>query len=90
MENLAELEEALSAGADVVMLDDFGPEELRLGIERARGRALVEVSGGLTRARLPELARLGADVASMGGLIHQARWVDLSMRWVSEDAVSDA
>ena len=84
VEGLAELDEALAAGADVVMLDDFGPTELREGIRRASGKALVEVSGGLTRERLPELAELGVDVASMGGLIHQARWVDLSMRWVSD------
>lgn len=84
VESLAELDEALEAGADAVMLDDFGPEELRAGVARAKGRALVEVSGGLSRERLPELARLGVDLASLGGLIHQARWVDLSMRWVSE------
>ena len=84
VEGLDELDEALAAGADAVMLDDFGPEELREGVARARGRALIEVSGGLSRERLPELARLGVDLASLGGLIHQARWVDLSMRWVSE------
>lgn len=77
--SLAELDEALAARVDVVMLDNFAPEELAVAVARARGRAVVEVSGGVTLDRIPELARLGVDVASVGALTHSAPAVDISL-----------
>jgi nicotinate-nucleotide pyrophosphorylase (carboxylating) len=77
--SLAELDEALAARVDVVMLDNFAPEELAVAVARARGRAIVEVSGGVTLERIPELARLGVDVASVGALTHSAPAVDISL-----------
>lgn len=77
--SLAMLDEALAAGADVVMLDNLSGDELREGVRRASGRALVEVSGGITLDRIPELARLGVDVVSVGALTHSAPAADVSL-----------
>ena len=77
--SLAELDEALDAGADAVMLDNFRPEDVAAGVARAKGRAVVEVSGGVTLDRVPELARLGVDVVSVGALTHSAPAADISL-----------
>lgn len=80
VESYAEAEEAVNAGADVIMLDNMTDEQMAEIIAAFRGRALFEGSGNMTAARLPRLAETGVDVVSIGGLIHQARWVDLSMK----------
>lgn len=77
--SLAELDEALVAGVDVVMLDNFSSDELVEAVARAKGRAIIEVSGGVTLDRVPELARLGVDVASVGAFTHSAPAVDISL-----------
>jgi len=77
--SLAELDEALDARADVVMLDNFRPEDVAVAVGRAKGRALVEVSGGVTLERVAELARLGVDVVSVGALTHSAQAADISL-----------
>jgi nicotinate-nucleotide pyrophosphorylase (carboxylating) len=77
--SLAELDEALDAGVDVVMLDNFRPEDVAVAVGRAKGRAIVEVSGGVTLERVPELARLGVDVVSVGALTHSAPSADISL-----------
>jgi nicotinate-nucleotide pyrophosphorylase (carboxylating) len=75
-----EVDEAILAGADVIMLDNMGEAAMAAAITKHKGRALFEASGNITAERLPGLVALGLDVVSMGGLIHQARWVDLSMK----------
>jgi nicotinate-nucleotide pyrophosphorylase (carboxylating) len=80
VETLAELDEAVAAGADVVLLDNMDDAMVAVCVARHRGAALFEVSGNVTAARLPALAALGVDVVSVGGLIHQATWADLSMK----------
>jgi nicotinate-nucleotide pyrophosphorylase (carboxylating) len=80
VESLAELQEALDAGADVVLLDNMDDATLREAVRINAGRAKLEGSGGMTPERVARLAGLGLDWVSMGGLVHQARWVDLSMR----------
>jgi nicotinate-nucleotide pyrophosphorylase (carboxylating) len=77
--SLAELDEALAAGADVVMLDNFETGDVARAVERARGRATVEVSGGVTLARIPDLGRIGVDVISVGALTHSAPAVDIAL-----------
>jgi nicotinate-nucleotide pyrophosphorylase (carboxylating) len=72
VESLEMLDEALDAGADVVMLDNFKESEIAVAVERAHGRALVEVSGGITLERIPALARAGVDIVSVGALTHSA------------------
>lgn len=80
-ENLAELEEALAAGADVVMLDDYTLEDMREAVRRTAGRAKLEVSGGVSLERVRELAETGVDYISVGGLTKDVKAVDLSMRF---------
>jgi nicotinate-nucleotide pyrophosphorylase (carboxylating) len=74
------VEEALAAGADVIMLDNMDLETIRQAVRRIAGRALVEVSGRVRRDTLGALADTGVDLISAGALTHQARAVDLSMR----------
>lgn len=80
VEDLKQLDEAIAAGADSVLLDNMDDAALRRAVDRAAGRVVLEASGGMTPERLPRLVGMGLDRVSMGGLIHQARWVDLSMR----------
>lgn len=80
VESLEELHQALAAGADVIMLDNMSNELLREAVKIVGGRALLEASGNMDATRAAVLAGSGIDYVSMGGLIHQARWVDLSMR----------
>ncbi len=77
----AELREALDAGADVVMLDNFDDAALASAVAIVGGRAIVEVSGGITFERIPRIAAAGADVISVGALTHSARAVDLALDW---------
>jgi nicotinate-nucleotide pyrophosphorylase (carboxylating) len=79
VESLAQLDEALLVGAEIVMLDNFDSTALRAAVEKVRGRAIVEVSGRLTLSRVKELAELGVDVASVGSLTHSAPAADIGL-----------
>ncbi len=79
VESLAELDEALAAGAEIVMLDNFPPDQIAAAVERARGRASVEVSGRIRLERVAELAALGVDLVSVGALTHSAPAADLAL-----------
>jgi len=81
-ETLEEVGQALDAGADVVMLDNFALEDLRAAVERIRGRAISEASGNVTEQTLPEIAGTGVDYVSMGGLTKNLRAIDLSLRLI--------
>ncbi|MBW2507730.1 MAG: carboxylating nicotinate-nucleotide diphosphorylase [Deltaproteobacteria bacterium] len=76
-----QLEEALAAGADIVMLDNFDDEAVARAIATVDGRAIVEASGGITLERVSALARLGVDVISVGALTHSAPSCDLGLDW---------
>jgi nicotinate-nucleotide pyrophosphorylase (carboxylating) len=81
VDTLAQLDEALAAGVAIVLLDNFSGADLEKAMARIRAakpRPLVEVSGGVTLARIPELARAGVDLVSVGALTHSAPAVDLS------------
>lgn len=80
VENLAELEQALAAGADIIMLDDFSVVDIRASVATNAGRAKLEVSGGVNAHTLVALAETGVDYISMGSLTKHVRAVDLSMR----------
>ncbi len=80
---LEEVDEAVAAGADVIMLDNMDLPQIREAVVRISGRALVEVSGSVDSRHLREIAEAGADIISAGFLTHSARAVDLSMRIVS-------
>jgi nicotinate-nucleotide pyrophosphorylase (carboxylating) len=79
VESLAQLDEALAAGAEIVMLDNFDSSALAEAVRKTRGRAIVEVSGGVTPSRVKELATLGVDVASVGALTHSAPAADIGL-----------
>ena len=74
-----EVDQALAAGADIIMLDNMDLEQIRKAVRMIDKKALVEVSGGVTRDRLKDLARTGVDLISIGALTHSAVAVDLSM-----------
>jgi nicotinate-nucleotide pyrophosphorylase (carboxylating) len=76
---LDELEEALAAGAQHILLDNMGPEELRDAVARAKGRATLEASGGVTLANVRAIAETGVDYISVGALTHSAPALDLSL-----------
>jgi nicotinate-nucleotide pyrophosphorylase (carboxylating) len=82
VDTLDQLDEALTVGVDIVLLDNFSSDEVEEAVRQVRARTprpLVEVSGGITLARLPELARLGVDLVSVGALTHSAPAVDLGL-----------
>ena len=80
VERLAELDEALAAGATSVLLDDFTLADMHEAWRRNAGRALLEVSGGVDLAHIRDIARTGVDRISSGKLTKDVRAVDLSMR----------
>lgn len=77
---MGELEQALEAGADVVMLDNMTTAQMRDAVQVVAGRALVEASGNITLGRLAELRDVGLDVISSGALTHSAPNADISLR----------
>ena len=78
VENLAELDEAIAAGVPRILLDNFTTYDIREAVQRVAGRAQIEISGGVTLARIPELATTGAHFVSVGALTHSAPSADLS------------
>lgn len=78
--DLRQAAEALSAGVDVIMLDNMENDAIRAAVKLIARKALVEVSGEITRERLAVLAKTGVDIISMGALTHSAPVVDISMR----------
>jgi nicotinate-nucleotide pyrophosphorylase (carboxylating) len=79
VESLEELDEALDAGADIVLLDNMSTATIEEAVRRTRGRAQIEASGGITIERIPELARAGVDAISVGALTHSVRAADLGL-----------
>jgi nicotinate-nucleotide pyrophosphorylase (carboxylating) len=77
-QTLAEVDEALGAGADIILVDNMRIEDIREAVARARGRAKIEISGGVTLDRMPALAATGADFVSAGALTHSAPAIDIS------------
>ena len=71
--------EAAEAGADIVMLDNMSPEEMRRAVEVVRGRALLEASGGITLDNVRRVAETGVDFISVGAITHSPRALDLSL-----------
>lgn len=80
VENLAMLEEALEAGADIIMLDNMKPEDMKKAVEMTRGRAETECSGNVTMENIKFLTDIGVDYISSGALTHSAPILDISMK----------
>ncbi|MCL5406101.1 MAG: carboxylating nicotinate-nucleotide diphosphorylase [Deltaproteobacteria bacterium] len=79
VENIEQLREALTAGADIVLLDNFSREMLKEAVAVAKGRVLLEASGGVSLETVRAIAETGVDFVSCGALTHSARAIDLSM-----------
>jgi nicotinate-nucleotide pyrophosphorylase (carboxylating) len=77
-QSLAQVDEALAAGANVILLDNLTTDDIREAVRRINGRAQTEISGGVTLDRIPELAATGANYVSVGALTHSAPAADLS------------
>jgi nicotinate-nucleotide pyrophosphorylase (carboxylating) len=77
-QTLAEVDEAVDARADIILVDNMSLDDIRDAVRRAGGRAKVEISGGVTLDRIPELSTTGADFVSVGALTHSAPAADIS------------
>ncbi|WP_236214284.1 carboxylating nicotinate-nucleotide diphosphorylase [Metapseudomonas otitidis] len=80
VENLDELQQALDAGADIIMLDELSLDDMRIAVTLTAGRAKLEASGGINDTTLRTIAETGVDYISIGTLTKDVRAVDLSMR----------
>jgi nicotinate-nucleotide pyrophosphorylase (carboxylating) len=87
VENFAELREALAAGVDRIMLDEFELHELSQAVAEVGGRVPLEVSGSVSLDRVRAIADTGVDFISVGALTKHVRALDLSMRVELVDAV---
>jgi nicotinate-nucleotide pyrophosphorylase (carboxylating) len=79
VDSLDQLDEALGAGAQIVLLDNFTPERLAEGVRRTNGRALLEASGGVNAATVRAIAESGVDLISIGALTHSAIALDVAL-----------
>ena len=79
VQDLEELERALSARADVILLDNFALEGLREAVRRTAGRAILEASGGVTLDTVRAIAETGVNVISVGALTHSAPAADIAL-----------
>jgi nicotinate-nucleotide pyrophosphorylase (carboxylating) len=77
-QSLEQVDAAVAAGADVILVDNMSVADIREAVRRIAGRAKIEISGGVTLDRIPELARTGAEYVSVGALTHSAAAADLS------------
>ena len=80
VENLEMVKEAADAGADIIMLDNMSPEEMKEAIRIINGRAETECSGNVTRENIRQVTEVGVDYISSGALTHSAPILDISMK----------
>lgn len=79
VDTLAQFEEALAAGPDVIMLDNFATEDMRRAVAMAQGRVVLEASGGVSLETVADIAATGVDVISVGALTHSAPVLDIGL-----------
>lgn len=77
VDSLEQLQEVLAAGADLVLLDNFTPEQMRAAVQLTEGRAVLEASGGLTLADAAAVGATGVDYIAVGALTHSAPVLDI-------------
>jgi nicotinate-nucleotide pyrophosphorylase (carboxylating) len=77
-QTLEEVDQAIEAGADRILVDNMATTDIRAAVKRVEGRATVEISGGVTLDRMAELSTTGADFVSIGALTHSAPAIDIS------------
>ena len=81
VDRMEQIPSVLKAGADVILLDNFTPAQIKRAVALISGRAFTEASGGITLKTLPRFADLGLDFISTGALVHQSTWVDIGLDW---------
>ncbi len=86
VDRLDQIEAVLAAGVDTIMFDNFSTPDMRTGVAQVGGRALIEASGGITLARIREIAETGVDIISVGALTHSVRALDLGLDLRMEQA----
>jgi nicotinate-nucleotide pyrophosphorylase (carboxylating) len=79
VESLKQAREALSAGADIIMLDNMRPKDMRKVVELAKRKTLLEASGGVNLNNVRSIAEVGVDLISIGALTHSSRALDISL-----------
>jgi nicotinate-nucleotide pyrophosphorylase (carboxylating) len=79
VDDIKDIEEAIRAGADAILLDNMSPKELREAVSIAEGRVLLEASGGITLESVEEIAKTGINLVSIGSITHSARSVDIGL-----------
>lgn len=77
-----EFEEALKAGADIIMLDHFKLDDMKRAVEKAAGKVLIEASGNITLENIEEVAKTGVDIISVGSITHSVKSLDISLDFV--------
>jgi nicotinate-nucleotide pyrophosphorylase (carboxylating) len=82
VDSLDQISPVVEAGADIILLDNFSPLELKEAVAMIDGRACTEASGGITLNTLPALGDLGLDFISTGAPIHQSTWKDIGLDWL--------
>ena len=82
VEDLEQVEEALDAGAEILLLDNMGLEEMAAAVRMASGRAVTEASGNITLRNVRDVAATGVDLISVGALTHSSRALDISLDMV--------
>jgi nicotinate-nucleotide pyrophosphorylase (carboxylating) len=82
-DTLEQAEQAAAAGADIILLDNMNPVQLRLAVQKIKGRAKTEASGGVNLAGVQTIAKTGVDFISIGALTHSARAVDMGLDFES-------
>ena len=80
VETLEQVEEAVEAGADIIMLDNMTPEVMKQAVELIDGRAQTECSGNITKENIQKIREIGVDFVSSGALTHSAPILDISMK----------
>jgi len=81
-DTLEQAEQAAAAGADIILLDNMNPVQLRLAVQKIKGRAKTEASGGVNLAGVQAIAKTGVDFISIGALTHSARAVDMGLDFI--------
>jgi nicotinate-nucleotide pyrophosphorylase (carboxylating) len=82
VEDLEALEEAIQAGADIVLLDNMSPQMLKQAVKLSNGRVPLEASGGINLKNIGEIAKTGVDIISVGALTHSSKAVDVSLEMI--------
>ena len=85
VEDLEGVEEAFKAGADIILLDNMPPDQIKKAVELLKGKIMIEASGGITLDTIADVAKTGVDLISVGALTHSARAADFSLEIIPDE-----